>query len=148
MLSDPPRDEKGEVTPHNHPQISDDDLIIRRISEQQIVPDEKAPSGRKVSSIAFNPSTEGSKSVSVDLDKSIAEAGLDPKVFVTSPRWIGSISLTASQFRSKSLMVGYDPLTENPHHGGVWGSFTKSVKNALIKDAQWFVQIPNVDLST
>lgn len=148
MLSDPPRDNEGNVVPHDHPEIEHDDLIIRRVSAQQIVPDVKSPTGRKVSTIVFNPSSEGNGSLSVDLHKSIVAANLDPKAFVTNPRWIGSVYLTAGEFRARSLKVGFDPLVDNIHHGGVWGVFNRSVKAALLKEARWFVEIDNVDLGS
>jgi hypothetical protein len=65
-LKPPPRDEVGVVIPHDHDEISSDDQIIRRISEQFLVKDEKT-GGRRISSMAFNPSTGPNGGMSVDL---------------------------------------------------------------------------------
>lgn len=54
-LKPPPRDAQGVVIPHDHDEIYSDDQIIRRISELQLV-DDKKTGGRRISSLAFNPS--------------------------------------------------------------------------------------------
>ena len=145
-LSQPPRDAAGEVIPHDHDGIGSTDRIIRRISEQYVVRDEKASSGLRVSSMAFQASTEGNCGMSVDLERSIVEAGLDPARFVTNPPFIGSVWFEAAYLRSETLKVGYDPLDDNVHHGEVWGSFTKGRRSRLLNAAEWFVQIAGVDL--
>jgi hypothetical protein len=145
-LSEPPRDADGIVLPHNHSGISDVDRVIRRISEEHIVVDAKAPGGRRVSTLAFQNSTEGNRGMSVDLEGSIIEAGLNAASFVTTPRFTGSVWFTAGHLRSESFLVGYDPLPDNPHHGEVWGSFTRGRRNGLLASAQWFVPIDGVSL--
>jgi hypothetical protein len=42
MLTPPPRDENGAVEPHDHPEIGNDDGVIRRVQEQWIVEDKDA----------------------------------------------------------------------------------------------------------
>lgn len=145
-LSKPPRDATGEVVPHNHEGIMQTDRIIRRVSEEHFVPDPKAATGRRVSSLAFQASTIGNRGMSVDIESSIVEAGIDPTTFVTTPQYIGSVWFHAGYLRSEGFLVGYDPLPENPHHGEVWGNFTKGLRKKLLKVAQWFVEIDNVDL--
>ncbi len=147
-LSEPPRDANGVVVPHDHPGIADADRIIRRISDEHIVSDVKAPGGRRVSTLAFQSSTNGNCGMSVDLESSIVNAGLDAPSFVTSPRFMGSVWFHAAHLRSETFQVGYDPLPENPHHGEVWGSFTRGRKNRLLASAQWFVPITGVSLSS
>lgn len=75
-LSEPPRDANGVVVPHDHTGIADADRIIRRISDEHVVSDAKAPGGRRVSTLAFQSSTDGNCGMSVDLESSIVEAGL------------------------------------------------------------------------
>ena len=145
-LSQPPRDGTGEVIPHDHEGIGSTDRIIRRISEQYFVPDEKANSGVRVSSMAFQASTEGNRGMSVDLERSILEAGLDAPRFVTNPPFIGSVWFQAAFLRSEALKVGYDPLDDNAHHGEVWGSFTKGRRSRLLNAAAWYVEIAGIDL--
>jgi len=82
--------------------------------------------------------------MSVDLEPSIISAGLDPRVFVTTGKYPGSVWFTTGYLRTEGLMVGYDPIPENPHHGEVWGVDRK--KRHLHRTSRGFVQIPGVDL--
>ena len=142
-LQPPPRNQKGEVIPHDHDGILPSDGIIRRISEQQLIFDPKI-NGKRVSSLALKPSSGSNGGLSVDLQQLIEEANLEAKAFVTTPRWTGSIRFEAGQFRSEGFIIGYDPLPENPYHGEVWGNFTKAKINKLFKLCIWFVPIENV----
>lgn len=146
MLSPPPRDALGAVEPHDHAGIQPEHGVIRRISEQQIVSD--AAGNRRVSTIAFNPSSRQSGGgLSVDLEAEIEGAGLNAREFVTNPRFVGSVRFTAQQLRGEALQIGYDPLPpDNPYHGEVWGDFTKGKKKRLLQLAVWFVPIEGVEL--
>ena len=143
MPADPPLDPLGNVIPHNHADILDRDGVIRRVSSEHEVSDPKAVGGRRLSSKLFSPAS-GNKGVSIDLKRPIEEDGIDPIAHVTSPRWIGSVILTAQDFRTETLMVGYHPISDNAYHGEVWGNFTDGRKKRLLRIAQWFVKIPGV----
>jgi hypothetical protein len=58
---------------------------------------------------------------------------------------------SAGILRNESLAVGFDPITTppdiNPHHGQVWGNYTKGVSRKLAREARWFVPISDVDLT-
>ena len=136
----PPRDASGEVLPHDHPGIHVDDGVIRRIAEHFVVNDPKV--GRRLSSMAFKPSSHGSRGMSVDLQKQIEEADLDPRQYVTSPKWIASVRFTAGAARGLALQVGFEPLAENPHHGEIWGP--KNNFRGLCNLCEWFVELPGV----
>ncbi len=87
----------------------------------------------------------------MDIKRLIVEAGLDPSIYVTTPRFSGSVAFPAQVARGAGLLVGYDPLPENPHHGEVWGAnrpnrFSGAQTSALRNAAVWFVQIDNVEL--
>jgi len=84
--------------------------------------------------------------MSVDLPREIESAGHDAKAYVSTPPSIGSVLFVAEHFRNQSLMVGHDPLPTNPHHGQVWGKFSKSKQNTLLKVATWLVPIADVVL--
>jgi hypothetical protein len=142
-LKPPPRDEQGVVVPHDHDEIRSDDDVIRRISEQQLVFDEKI-GGRRISSMAFNPSEGTNGGLSVDLRRQIEEAGIDVRQYVSDQRWLGSVCFTAGALRENGFLVGYDPLPNNPHHGEIWGRFTRSSKKKLHQLCSWFVPIENV----
>ncbi|MCW5684268.1 MAG: hypothetical protein KIT85_07710 [Pseudolabrys sp.] len=147
-LAPPPRDGKGNVTPHDAPDIQPDDGIIRRVSNNQLITDAKGR--RRLSSIAFQASSSGEHpGLSIDLERQIVEDGLDARKFVTTPRWIGSVRLVAKEVRALGFQIGSDPiighpsLPDNPYHGEVWGIKSKSDQKALQDLSQWFVAIPN-----
>lgn len=142
-LTQPPRDPSGKVVPHDHAEILPVDGVIRRISHQQVVPDQMRGCQR-ISSIAFKASTGDSNGMSIDLQREIEEAGLDPLAYVTTPRWIGSVRFVARELRGLGLQVGYHPLESNPYHGEVWGAFNKVQQDGLRNACQWFVEIPGV----
>lgn len=145
-LSPPPRDGNGEVTAHDHQGIDNADKIIRRISPEHIVSDEKAASGKRVSKFAFQPSTHGNLGMSIDIEKLIIEAQINAAEFVTQPPFVGSVWFEAGFLRSKKLVVGYDPIEDNPYHGEVWGNFTDGTRKSMLRAAQWYVEIEDVDL--
>ena len=144
MLSGPPRNQAGEVLPHDHEGIHDEDGVIRRISTLWVVSDPKT--GQRVSTMAFEPSSGPNGGLSVDLQCEIVGAGKDAREYVMVPPWIGAIRFQAGQLRSEELKVGYDPLPNQPFHGEAWGSFTRSKKKRLLTVGQWLVEIDGVCL--
>lgn len=149
-LQPPPRDDHGNVIPHDHDGILSEHGVIRKISEQLVVEDEKV-GGRRISSMAFKASSGANSGMSVDLQHEIEAAGYDARVYVTTPRWIGSVSFAAGELRGEGFMVGSDPLDEapgvdaNPYHGEVWGDFAKKSKQRrLFELCKWFVPIEGV----
>jgi hypothetical protein len=144
-MTQPPRDENG-VLPHDHPGIIDDDLVIRRINKEWVIDDPKVPGGKRVTSVALEPSSGQNGGLSVDLKRLIEEAGHDAKQWVSTPKFTGSIILRAGDLRAENFKVGYDPIDENPHHGEVWGHFSKGRKRKVISMSRWFVPIDGVAL--
>jgi hypothetical protein len=145
----PPRNEDDETIPHDHVEVVIGATLIRRISEAQTI----VVDGRKrISTIAYKGSTDPGGSMSVDILPFILEDGYDPREWVTSPRWIGSVQFNCGFLRELNLLVGYDPipppatLPVNPYHGAVWGNFTKAVQKQIQHAATWFVEIPEVNL--
>ena len=145
-LTPPPRDSNGAVVPHDHDGILPDDGVIRRIPEQWVVPDQKH-GHRRISSMAFKASSGPYGGMSIDLQREIEEAGFDARVYVSTPRWIGSIRFAARDIRSAGFQVGYHPLVTNPYHGEVWGNFSKGQQEQLRRACNWFVPIPEVEIS-
>jgi hypothetical protein len=139
-LSPPPRDPNdGEVIPHDHDEIANEDDIIRRISDQQIV---NVGGVRRISSLAFQASSDSPRAgMSIDIKSSIEAAGLNAATFVTTPKWTGSVVFKAGAARALGFMVGYDPMPDNDHHGEVWGAFTKRTSKSLQRACQWFVPV-------
>lgn len=139
------------VVPHDAPDIANEDILLRRIiPSEHLVPDGNTGQLR-LSTKAFSPSSEENGGMSVDIEKFIIAANLDPKTFVTSPRFSGSVQFTAGSARSAGLLVGKDPLPENPYHGEVWGNnkpnrFSKGQQNILLRSSEWYVEIPEAIL--
>ena len=96
--------------------------------------------------MAFTPSSGVNGGLSVDLQNEIEGAALDAKTYVSTPPWLGAVRFNAGQLREEQLLVGYDPLPSEPHHGEVWGNFTRSKQKQLLKIGQWFVEIEGASL--
>jgi hypothetical protein len=141
----PPRDAAGNVIPHDHPDIHADHVAIRRISENFIVPD--GSGGRRISSMAFRPSSGVNGGMSVDLESFILESGQDPRAFVTTPLWRGSVCFQVGVLRGEGLQVGYHPMDGNKFHGEVWGATKRSQQKRLQDLAAWYVPIPGVQIA-
>jgi hypothetical protein len=150
-LKPPPRDATGTTEPHDHSEIEAEGLLIRRIDPiQHVVPDENR-NCRRISTKAFQPSSEPKGGMSVDLKQLMDEAAVDARNFVTTPKHIGSVYFKASAARTADLLVGYDPLNDNAYHGEVWGKnrpnrFSKTQSQALLNACSWFVEIPDVEI--
>ncbi len=96
--------------------------------------------------MAFKASSGPNAGMSIDLKQQIEEAGLDARIYVTTPRWIGSIRCTAGALRAEGFDVGFDPRGDNPYHGQVWGRFSKAKQRNLQTLWAWFVCIPGVSI--
>jgi hypothetical protein len=146
-LSQPPRDKDGKVIPHNHAGIGSLDGIIRRITEQYIVTE--ANGRRRLSSMAFSPSSDLDGGMSVDLQVQIEKAGLDCREYLntTAAQCIGAIRFEAGALREKNFQVGFDPMPLNPYHGEVWGQFTSRMKRQILPHlASWFIEIAGISI--
>jgi hypothetical protein len=144
VLDPPPRDAKGNIIPHDHPEILAEHTAIRRISQQFIVPDRRG--GQRLSSQAFRPSSGQNGGMSVDLESLIRADGLNPRAFVTSPGWVGSIAFSVGALRGEGLQVGYHPVADNKYHGEVWGATKRPQQRRLQELAVWYVEITGVQI--
>jgi hypothetical protein len=153
-ISPPPRDQNGLATPHDHAEILDAHRVIRGVSDEFVVTTENGQS--RLSSAVLDPSTidvDPYCGLSVDLEQLMIEDGLDPVQHLTARKFLGSIVFTVSSFRSRNFFAGYDPLAENPYHGGVWqdaargSKLTRGTKKALLREAAWLVPIANVPIA-
>lgn len=139
------------VEPYDDVDILDEDLLIRRIDPRQhLVPDENR-GGLRLSTKAFCESSEGSKGMSIDLRRQIEEDGIDPRKYVTDPKYLGAVEFPARVPRERELVVGKEPLPKNPYHGEVWrvgntARFSPGQKKAILAAARWLVPISDVPL--
>jgi hypothetical protein len=142
-LSPPPTDAEGQVVPHDHKEILDPDRLIRRVSSRHHVVEDKGV--RRLSSLVFKPSSGPSGGLSIDLETQILEADIEPRKYVTSPPWVGSVAFAAGVVRQAGMKVGYHPLEQNPFHGEIWGPFVKPAHLANL--AEWYVEIDGVAIT-
>jgi len=93
---------------------------------------EDADGRKRISSGAFSPSSDPPGSMSVDLERPMFEAGVEPLSRLPGPDW-GAVAFVVGSLRGMDLRVGSDPLPENPFHGGVWGTKRGRVRKGLLK---------------
>lgn len=139
------------VDPYDDEDIKDEDIIIRRVDPDYHLAHNHATGKKRVSTKLFSPSSGKNGGMSVDLLGLMLEAGEDPTAYVTTPKYQGSVQLSASELRKVELRIGKDPLPENPYHGEVWppstrSRFTKGQQRSLLNSATWFVELPDVEL--
>lgn len=137
--------------PYDEKNIGEDDCIIRRINPKQHVVWDPNRGCNRVSTKAFTPSSGTDAGMSVDIEAMICGDGQNPKEYVTTPVFTGSVSFSAKDARALGLWVGYDPLPENPFHGEVWGvprpnRFSSGQKKGLLRASEWYVPLAGVEL--
>jgi hypothetical protein len=145
-----PRDGAGNVAPHDHPDLQGDNRVIRRISEQFVVP--SANGGRRLSSAVFkNDPRQGY--LSLDSEKCILDLPDEPATYVITPVWVGALIISCAQFRSAQepkhgdaiWKIGMVPVDGNDCHAGAWGKITAGNSNELQRRSDWLVPIPGVE---
>lgn len=146
------------VDPYDETRIENGDTVIRRVSERHIITDNNsAEPRRRLSSAAFQKSKGPRAGMSVDLEKLMEDDGLDPRDFVITPVFTGAVSFSAGSARDLDLMVGYEPVKDdpnqpdNPYHGEVWRkdearNFRNSQSKGLQRSAEWYVPLEGVDI--
>jgi hypothetical protein len=124
----PPRDAKGRIAPHDHPEILNEHHVIRHTTPQDLAPegDEK-----RLSSGAFSESEGGG--MSVDIEEWMEADGLDPLHYLTDAAH-GAVRLNVGELRKQNLQVGWDPDDAHPHHGGVWGIGNGSKRKRRVRE--------------
>ena len=143
LLSAPPRDAQGEVTWHDHPGIQSESILLRGVPQDYVI--EKG-GGPRISSMLYQGSSLGNRSMSVDLGQLIEKRGIPANEYIKSKPWIGIVGWSAKQVRQMEFQVGYDPLPENVFHGAVWGEFRRAQKKQLAASASWIVNARGVSL--
>src|ERR1700730_3681158 len=115
----PARDAAGNVVPHDDPEtVPGEWTLLRHIHPEQWTRDGRTGAPRP-QSIAFAFSTEGSRSMSVDVEPPMLVEGLPPTHYAFRAGK-GVARVTAAKARELDLRVGPEPIRGNPHHGGIW----------------------------
>jgi hypothetical protein len=128
----PARDADGNVLAHDDPAtVPPEWTLLRHVHPEQWAWNDLTQSYRPQSN-AFMFSTEGSRSMSVDIEPPMLEAGLASThyAFMIGK---GVVRITTEQARQLGLRVGPEPIQGNPHHGGIWESNPVIPKNQLDK---------------
>jgi hypothetical protein len=115
--------------------------LFRRISENYLVPAPDAPGGRRISSAAFSPSSDGS-GVSVNIEDEMQRRGISPAdLLALPPNAVGVAFVSAAQVRAEQLDVNRQPLPDDPSHGNITGNVTGAKRKRLARaaQAQWAV---------
>jgi hypothetical protein len=145
MLKLPLRDENGKVIEHDHDDITNDQTVIRGITQHHI------KDGR-ITSIAYQASSDIGEGMSVELKELIELDNKSPVEHIMSnSSFIGAVSFTVGSLREINYKVGYDPISAletnpNPYHCQVWGEFPKSKKKKLARIAKKFADLDDIDL--
>jgi hypothetical protein len=141
------------VAPYDEPAIVADDIIIRRVNPIEHVIYDDNRKCHRVSSKLYKASSVVNGGMSVDIEKMVVSAGIEPKIFVVNPVYTGAIAFSAVSIRSLGLWIGYEPLQNNPYHGEVWNSnpsrhnkFTGAQVSGLMAAATWYVPVKGVEV--
>jgi hypothetical protein len=118
MPSAPLRDQNGKIVPHDHPEILDDDYVLRHIVPPHDLHPDPEKKITRVSSGAYSESSDGG--MSVDLIRWMADVGMDELDFLRDEAE-GATKIRVGDLRAMGLKVGWDPDGGHPHHGAVWG---------------------------
>jgi len=143
-MAEPPRDANGIVVPYDDPDIRNGDGLIRHIPEHHIVLD-KNTGYRRLSTGAFSEFSKPPGGMSVDLERPMIEAGLDPLAMLPNPDF-GAVRLIAGEMRELGHKVGRNPLPQNPYHGEVWGIGPgRGAKKRIMERSVWLKKPPGLD---
>lgn len=112
-------------------EVSDEDILFRRIHPDQVIHDKNTGELRP-SSGAFK-----DHEMSVDIESKLAVYGLDWNFTLRNHPGYSLVRLTAGTARSCGQMVTYLPLSDNPAHGTVTGRKTQGTANILMKASEW-----------
>jgi hypothetical protein len=126
----PARDAVGNVLPHDDPvTVPSEWTLLRHVHPEQWASDERTGSPRPQSN-AFTFSTEGSRSMSVDIEPPMLVEGFTPTHYAFRAGK-GVVRVTAAKARELQFRVGPEPISGNPHHGGIWAPNPAIPKNQL-----------------
>jgi len=139
------------VAPFDDADILNEHRVIRRIDPANHIAWDDNRKCQRISSKAYKASSGVNGGMSVDHEEGIRGAGLDPNVYVTTPKYTGSVVFLVRDVRRFGLWVGSEPVEGNDHHCEVWPrppatKFTGTQERDLRLAAAWFVQISGVEL--
>jgi hypothetical protein len=145
-----PRDQSGEVLPHDHPDLANERRLIRRITSDHIIFDDNLGCNR-ISSGLFKCNPKHGY-LSIDSEHCNQNLQRDPAEYVTDPVFFGALMIDVGEFRSldraekpeQRWKIGIVPMGGNDCHGAVWGKITGGQSNDMQRKSQWLVRVPGV----
>jgi hypothetical protein len=146
-----PKDDEGEVIPHDHPYLADGHRLIRRISDDHIVFDANQ-GGNRISSALFKCDPRHGY-LSIDSERCILDIPEKPGDYISTPMFYGALVLGVDAFRSidraakpaDRWKIGIVPVEGNDCHGAVWGKITTGQSNSIQRTSEWLVEVPGVE---
>ncbi|MEE8435807.1 MAG: hypothetical protein V3S64_13570 [bacterium] len=121
------------------PTIKDDWMLYRRIVSDWFVPDPKTPSGRRITSQAFNDSSDGT-SMSIQIEQEMENFGLTIEDILKNYPDLGLASFSAGFARSQKQGVIRKPLDMDPAHGEVVGEKPRSIRRIFAENANIIIE--------
>jgi len=153
-----PVDPDGEVVPHDHPDLVGEALMLRGVDPQyHVVPDANRGC-RRLSSALFKNDPKRQGYLSFNAAKCITDLGETGSAYMGDRGWIGVVCMPVEKFRTfdpatgaaERWKIGMVPLPDDtppdPCHGAVWGKINDNRANAIRRQVQWVVELPNVVL--
>ena len=133
----PPLDEQGAVKPHDHPQIADQDIMVRYLVEAWIVNNGEQ---ERLSSISFKPPSKEKdpyRGVSIGHKKTVLCCYGSLKDWLPDHA-VGLACIAASTLRlEENGKVGWTPREDDESHCSAWGLQSKASQKRIAKAATW-----------
>jgi hypothetical protein len=120
--------------------IPDDNHLLHRVASFHMVPNDRVPGRRRLSSGAFR-----LPEMSVDVEEMLNAKGLDWRFSAANDASVGLIRFTAGLARSVGQQVQHDPIPENDAHALVLGKKTDSLQRKLRDGCHWVKKPDDVD---
>lgn len=124
--------------------IGDAVRLFRRITEHHLVPAPTDPLGRRISSAAFQPSSEDN-GISISIEDTMDALGMTAEdLMQLSPTPVGLSYVSAGQVRAPEVGkdVEREPTHDDPSHGNITGPDSTGRRRQLarIAQAQWVIE--------
>ncbi len=133
MPTAPPRDQNGKIVPHDHPDIHDDDYVIRHIVPPFDLHPDLGTQTTRVGSGAYSESSDGG--MSVDIQRWMRQNSLDDFYYLADETE-GATRICVGKLRALGLKVGWDPDGGHAHHGAVWGVKNSGFRKKIARLAE------------
>jgi hypothetical protein len=122
--------------PQDDDSVSNPCRLFRRITHQHLAPAGDQPGGVRISSAAFQSSSDGS-GVSVSIEDRMIELGIGPGDLLEDHPGAFLAFITAGTARELGKGIVREPTDDDPAHGNLTGPDTSGIRKRLARAAQW-----------